>query len=310
MANRLTQLTTEILATGVPWARISQLATEIVVDDDPSATLSQLLAEILADDDPKVRAPQLCAEILHEFAMARVSQFEAEILMDDDPTPHVSQLVAEVLYQYPSPPFPEFTMSNLIFPTLPGLQWNVKKSPQFHTTIVKHTSGRETRVANYAYPLWKWEMSYELLRETQGYAELQALCGFFLARSGSFDTFLFADPAESNTASGDTLGVGDGFTTEYPITKSYAGFIEPVGYVDITTLQVMLDGVQVFSPTTWTLVTPNTLLFAVPPAKGVVVSADYTWYYRVRFGEDMQDYNNFMYQLWDLKKLTLEMVKP
>ena len=45
-------------------------------------------------------------------------------------------------------------MSNLIFPILPGLQWNVKKSPQFHTTIVKHTSGRETRVANYAYPLW------------------------------------------------------------------------------------------------------------------------------------------------------------
>ena len=72
----------------------------------------------------------------------------------------------------------------------------------------------------------------------------------------------------------------------------------------------MLDGVQVFSPTTWTLVTPNTLLFAVPPAKGVVVSAGYTWYYRVRFGEDAQNYNNFMYQLWDLKKLTLEMVKP
>ncbi|WP_298207306.1 DUF2460 domain-containing protein [Ferrovum sp.] len=44
-------------------------------------------------------------------------------------------------------------MSTLIFPILPDLQWNVKKSPRFHTTIVKHTAGRETRVANYAYPL-------------------------------------------------------------------------------------------------------------------------------------------------------------
>ncbi len=40
------------------------------------------------------------------------------------------------------------------------------------------------------------------------------------------------------------------------------------------------------------------------------MSASYTWYCRVRFGKDVQDYNNFMYQLWNLKKLTLEMVKP
>ena len=153
MANRITQLTTEILETGVPWARISQFAAEIVVDDDPSATLSQLLAEVLADDDPKVRTSQLCAEILYEFAMARVSQFGVEILVDDDPTPHVSQLVAEVLYQYPSPPFPEFTMSNLIFPTLPGLQWNVKKSPQFHTTISNYQQRLQTAHSHHGFTI-------------------------------------------------------------------------------------------------------------------------------------------------------------
>ena len=310
MANRITQLATEVLAAGIPAIRISTLAAEVLADDNPAATLSQLLAEILADDDPRIQASQFSVEILYEFVHARVSQVAGEILVDDDPHAHVSQIVFEILYDYPLPPFAEFTMSNLIFPTLPGLQWNIVKSPQFHTTIVKHTSGRETRVSNTAYPLWKWEMSYELLRETQGFAELQALCGFFLARTGSFDTFLFADPAESNTVSGYDLGVGDGFTTEYPLTKTYGGFIEPVGYVDAGSLQVFVGGVQVYSPTTWNLITPNTLSFPAPPAKGSVVSASYTWYYRVRFGEDVQDYNNFMYQLWELKKLTLEMVKP
>ena len=43
---------------------------------------------------------------------------------------------------------------------------------------------------------------------------------------------------------------------------------------------------------------PQYLAFCgAPPARGVVVSAGYTWYYRVRFGEDAQDYNNFMHQL-------------
>jgi uncharacterized protein (TIGR02217 family) len=310
MAHRISALTAEVLQEGIPSLRASILVAELIADEDPAVLNSQLVTEILADDDPNIRASQLGIEILYEYVTGRVSQLGAELLVDDDPSLHASELCLEVLYDYPMPPFADFTMSNLIFPALAGLQWDVKKSPQFQTTIVKHTSGRETRVSNYAHPLWKWEMSYELLRETQGYAELQALCGFFLARLGSFDTFLFADPAESNMATNYELGVGDGFTTEYVLTKSYAGFIEPVGYVDATTLQVFIGGVQVYSPATWVLVTPNTLQLTSALPAGSVISASYIWYYRVRFGEDVHDYNNFMYQLWELKKLTLEMVKP
>jgi hypothetical protein len=79
----------------------------------------------------------------------------------------------------------------------------------------------------------------------------------------------------------------------------------------VSCTRILLPGYQPApSPAVWNLITPNTLSFPVPPAKGSVVSATYTWYYRVRFGEDVQDYNNFMYQLWELKKLSLEMVKP
>lgn len=310
MAHRVSALIAEVLQERIPSLRASTLVAELIADEDPAVLNGQLVTEVLADDDPNTRASQFGVEILYEYAIARISQVGTEILVDDDPSLHASELCLEVLYDYPMSPFADFTMSNLIFPSLPGLQWDVKKSPQFQTTIVKHTSGRETRVSNYAYPLWKWEMSYELLRETQGYAELQALCGFFLARSGSFDTFLFADPAEPNTVTNYELGVGDGLTTEYQITKSYAGFIEPVGYVDAATLQVFVNGAPVYSPAAWSLVTPNSLQLTSALPAGAVISASYIWYYRVRFGEDVHDYNNFMYQLWELKKLTLEMVKP
>ncbi len=310
MADRISQFTAELLAAGVPAVHNGQITAEVFVADVPALRVAQLITETLCDDRPGARGAQLLVEMLYAFVTARVAQSASEVLVDDDPPARSAQLALEILHEYPQPPYASFTMSNLIFPSLPGLSWDVKKTPQFGTTIVKHPSGRETRVANYSHPLWKWEMSYEILRETQGYQELQALCGFFLARTGAFDTFLFADPSEPNTLTDYEIGVGDGFTNQFTLTKSYGGFIEPVGYADPSSLQVFVGGVAVLSPASWNFVSPNTLVFLNAPAAGIPITATYTWYYRVRFGEDAQDYNNFMYQLWDLKKLTLEMVKP
>lgn len=308
MADRVSQLAAQWLESSVPTARISQLAANVIADDDAQARISQLAADVLADDDPRVRASQLAALVLWESANARMSQICAQIVADDDPRIRATQLCAQVLLDYPTPPSPGFTMSDLLFPTLPGLKWDIVKTPQFSTTISKHTSGREVRASNYAYPLWKWEMSYEFLRETLGFAELETLAGFFLARYGAFDTFLFADPSEPNSVANYRLGAGDGLTTSFQLTKTYAGFVEPIGYVDQGTLEIYVNGVLQTSG--WSLTLPNTIAFTAAPAAGASITASYAWYYRVRFADDAHDYNNFMYQLWELKKLTLEMVKP
>ncbi|MEI8032784.1 MAG: DUF2460 domain-containing protein [Chlorobiaceae bacterium] len=198
-------------------------------------------------------------------------------------------------------------MSDYLFPTLPGLQWDIVKAPKFSTQIAPHLSGREVRISSYAYPVWTWEMSYEFLR-AGAEEELQTLMGFFLKRSGSFDTFLYQDPDETNIMTAVALGTGDATQSKWTLSKTYAGFTEPCGYVDPASIRVYFNAVEQTSG--WSFISPNQISFTTPPSIGVTITASYTWYYRVRFGEDRQDYNQFMFELWELKKVTLQSVKP
>ena len=44
--------------------------------------------------------------------------------------------------------------------------------------------------------------------------------GFFNARKGSFDNFLFDDPTD-DTASSQNFGTGDGVTANFQLTSTY-----------------------------------------------------------------------------------------
>ena len=44
------------------------------------------------------------------------------------------------------------------------------------------------------------------------------------------------------------------------------------------------------------------------PGSGVVITADFTYYFLVRFAEDTAEFENFMYQLWSLKQVKLQSV--
>ena len=44
--------------------------------------------------------------------------------------------------------------------------------------------------------------------------------------------------------------------------------------------------------------------FETAPGSGLIITADFTYYFRCRFTEDKYDFENFMLQLWQLKKLT------
>jgi len=150
-------------------------------------------------------------------------------------------------------------------------------------------------------------MSFEFLR-AGAEQELQALEGFFLARRGKFDTFLYHDPDENNVLTGAAVGTGDNSQTKWTLYKTFAGFAEPCGYVDPASIHVYFGAIE--QTTGWSFVSPNQLVFDVPVPLGTVITANYHWYYRVRFDEDSHQYNQFMFRLWELKKLTLKSVKP
>ena len=124
-------------------------------------------------------------------------------------------------------------MSNAVFPTMKGMTWNVVRKPVFNTKVQTATSGKELRAAFWSYPQWHYSVHFEFLRQYNGNVELETLCGFFLARQGSFDSFLWTDPTDS-TVTNQTFALGDGLTTSFTLARTWAGFTEPVAALNGT----------------------------------------------------------------------------
>lgn len=113
-------------------------------------------------------------------------------------------------------------MSQATFPVLPGLAWNVTRTPQWNTRVQKTVGGSELRASYYSQPIRRYQLTYDVLRATTALQELQSLAGFFHARQGSYDSFLYDDPTDDAvTAHG--FGVGDGTTTAFQLQRTAAG---------------------------------------------------------------------------------------
>ena len=200
-----------------------------------------------------------------------------------------------------------------IFPALPGLAWSVTKAPRFATRIQKAVSGRELRVLDQPNPIWLWTLTYDVLRDPHdtrgpglgaGYDELRTLMGFFLAQQGSFAPFLFDDPTD-DTAIGQPVGTGNSSTTQFQLVRTMNGFAEPVTASNVVGA-VYFNGVRQSAAAY--AVDPSTglITFATPPPSGQAITADFTYYFRVRFADDTAQFENFMLQLWRLKQLKLQ----
>jgi uncharacterized protein (TIGR02217 family) len=204
----------------------------------------------------------------------------------------------------------------LVFPSLPGLAWSVTKSPTFQTRIQRAASGRELRALDYPYPLWQFTLVFDLLRDNPaaGYDELQTLMGFFMLCQGAFGTFLFRDPSDDQVA-GQQIGVGNASTTVFQLQRSMGttlpggGFQEPIVAPNIVSA-VHLNGITQNQASY--SVDPNTGLvtFVTAPGSELIISADFSYYFRCRFVDDSYTFENFMFRLWQLKKLTFISVRP
>ena len=186
-----------------------------------------------------------------------------------------------------------------LFPTLPGIQWGVQKSPQFNTATHRAVSGYEIRAARMQYPLWTFTLSYEFLRDG-AYAELKTLLGFFLQRMGSFSAFCYSDPSD-NTVVDQAFAVGDGVTSSFALTRAYGGFVEPVQNLDGTP-QIVVGGTPL-APTDFSIL-DGVVMLATPPAAGAVLTWTGSFFYRVRFVNDHADFNQFMFELYELKQIS------
>lgn len=85
-------------------------------------------------------------------------------------------------------------MSNSVFPSFPGLDVSVKRTPIFDTSIQQAKSGKELRAAWRANPRYAYKLKFNVLRSVAALQEVQTLMTFFETHRGRWDSFLFNDP--------------------------------------------------------------------------------------------------------------------
>ena len=219
-------------------------------------------------------------------------------------------------------------MSTDLFPTLPGANWEVKMKDEFATLIQKAAApGFETRLLLGPDPLIHFELDYNFLRQKSYDAtsdEPYVLRGFFRARHGDFESFLLSLPVltenlDDGAVAGQALTPDANHIAPLVITREgYDENIYEVGGVNGnpgSAPVVYNGGVSLTAGTDYNIVGPGYALdgvtypglavqFLIDPT-GFTMTADFSWYYRVRFEQSDQEFDKFLALLYSAQKVQL-----
>ena len=157
-------------------------------------------------------------------------------------------------------------------------------------------------------PLYDLELTYEVLRTAAAYQELQTIAGFFEAMGGADQPFWIAPPGLS-AAAGQAIGTGDGSSTVFPLVAPLGAFTGPV-YGTSGVSAVYLNGVAQGSGWTVSSGYAPAVTFTAAPAMGILITADFGVLWLCRFADDVVEFEQFIAQLFALKTLTLQTVRP
>jgi uncharacterized protein (TIGR02217 family) len=227
-------------------------------------------------------------------------------------------------------------MSNVFFPVLDGqgkaIPWVVEsRAAQWSTQVQRGQGGSEFRIGMWAAPRWKWSVKLPLLRDDVQLAAFKTLAGFFMARGGMQDSFLFApmeDAYQIGKAqaggwcrlTGVQIGVGDGTQKVFPLvrpygvqTYPYGRAAEPVQWVDTRNFTPVfkVNGVTQAGTTfaTFDGATGGVLAtFTTAPGAGLSVTADFEFAYRVRLAADEFSAKWFAWAMFEGDGIELEQV--
>ena len=213
---------------------------------------------------------------------------------------------------------PFFTGSALnlsIFPTLPGMGWPVKKSPEWHNLSSRTAATFTYRATDWTYPIWHFDIPFNFLRAMATPAELETLFGLFGGNLGPDGQFLFDDPSDDTVypATPATIGTGTGVITQFQLTRPfYTSGGTQIGTEPIIAPQpgaiLYLNGVAQ-SASTYTIGATGLVTFATPPGNGVTVAWSGKFWYVCRFEDDGLPFETIYQKMWKLGALKFQSVK-
>lgn len=179
------------------------------------------------------------------------------------------------------------------FPT--AISFGSIGGPERKTEIVALANGFEERNTPWAHSRRRYDAGLGV----QTLDQLAQVIAFFEARRGQLFGFRWKDwtdfkscnPSETVTSSDQTLGSGDGTTTEFQLVKSYHSggeeYIRPISKPVADTTRVSLDGVVQTEGTDWSVqLDSGVISFAQAPAVGTTVAAGFEFDVAVRFDTD------------------------
>jgi uncharacterized protein (TIGR02217 family) len=192
-----------------------------------------------------------------------------------------------------------------VLPFLPGQAVGVTKSPQWSTKVILSASGRRRATAFWSYPLWAFELQYEVVRHRPNQGELFTLWEFFNVAQGQRGVWLFVDPSDCQIASGSPVqfAIGDGTTTSFQLSRSINSFTEPVFAAYAPT--ILDNGAAAGAHT----VANGAVTFSTPPAGGHALSWYGYFYFGCAFGEDGLTFEQIVSQLWSSKSLKFSSIR-
>jgi uncharacterized protein (TIGR02217 family) len=201
-------------------------------------------------------------------------------------------------------------MSLNVYPTVRGLTWPVIRTPEFSNLYQRAASGKEIRLALYQYPLRHWELSYGYLKDNPNDlspgasdTDLAIIQSFYEGQQGGFSSFLFDDPTD-DLVQGQLIGTGDGTTTQFQLSRTKGSITIPIqNPFTLPPPVIYLNGVVQSTPSQYSIGTTGIVTFVTAPGAGVLVTADFNYYWQVRFEEDKWDFEQFMFQLYRLKSV-------
>jgi uncharacterized protein (TIGR02217 family) len=200
-------------------------------------------------------------------------------------------------------------MSPPLFPALPGITYPVKKTPNWSTDVQPSVSGKITTLQRWSYPKYLIEVGYEFLRMDTAWREYQDLLAFFNLCAGQAKLFRFND-VDDHAVTAQGIGTGDGTTVAFQLARAIGGalysWVDPVFWP--TAWSIYVDGVLV-DPANYSITQTGLVTFNAAPDVGQAVTWTGTYDWLVRFSDDSATFEQFAYNLFELKKLSFSSEK-
>ena len=89
--------------------------------------------------------------------------------------------------------------------------------------------------------------------------------------------------------------------------RNFGGFSEPIVAPNLVSA-IYFNGVLQSASGYTVDATSGLVTFTTAPPASQAITADFSYYFRVRFADDTAEFENFMYQLWSLKQVKLQSV--